>query len=145
MGIQSNPLPQSQNQIRRPRIVSFVGWLIFLQGIGFMGSCFLRIVVARWGDLQIPYLSTFTSHSTAYLYVVGGIWGVLSILAWISALSLWKMHSNAWVLAMIIQMLALISALVGYLRGSTNYLAMLLGVVIVFSLNNQEVQNAFRR
>jgi hypothetical protein len=55
------------------------------------------------------------------------------------------MRPNAWILAMLIQMLALVSALVGYLRGSPNYLAMLLGVVIVLTLNNQEVQNAFRR
>ena len=145
MGNQSTPVQQSHSKVRRPRIVSFVGWLIFLQGIGFMGSCALRIIVARWGDLQIPYLSTYSNHSPAYLYVVGGIWGGLSILALFSGFSLWNMRPNAWILAMLIQMLALVSALVGYLRGSPNYLAMLLGVVIVLTLNNQEVQNAFRR
>ena len=129
----------------RPRIVSFVSWLMVLQGLGFLVAGAMRIVVSQWGDLGIAYLTQHTSHPTTYLLLTGSIWISLGLLAFICALALWRLHKFGWVAAMLLQMVALIYALVVYLRGSPNYLAMVFGVVIVFILNNQEVQDVFRR
>lgn len=129
----------------RPRSVSFVSWLIVLQGSGFLGAGALRILVDQRGDLGYEFLTPLTSHGSTYLLLSGSVWLLLGLLAFICALALWRMHKFGWVAAMLLQMTALIYALVVYLRGSSNYLAMIFGVVIVFILNNQEVQNAFRR
>lgn len=137
--------PTHRPSQRRPRSVSFVGWMIILQGLGFLGAGAMRILVSQRGDLGYEFLTPLTSHGTAYLLVAGGLWIMLGLLALICALALWRMHKLAWVAAMLLQMLALIYSLVIYLRGSSNYPAMLFGVVIVFILNNQEVQDAFRR
>ncbi len=137
--------PTHQPKPHRPRSVSFVGWLILLEGLGFLGAGALRILVKQYGDLGQAYLAPLGQHDTLYLMVSGGVWIALGLLALICALALWRMHPLAWKAAMILQMTALIYALVVYLRGSSNYLAMAFGVVIVFILNNQEVQDAFHR
>lgn len=129
----------------RPRSVSFVVLLIVLQGLGFLGAAAMRIVVSQWGDLGYDFLKSYTTHGATYLLLSGSIWALLGLLAFICAMALWKMHRFGWVAAMLLQMVSLIYALVVYLRGSSNYLAMAFGVMIVFILNNQEVQDAFRR
>ena len=137
--------PTHRPSRRRPRSVSFVSWLIILQGLGFLVAGVMRIVVSQWGDLGYAFLTPHTIHGTAYLLLVGSVWILLGLMALICALALRMMHRFAWVAAMLLQMLALSYSLITYLRGSPNYLAMVFGVVIVFILNNQEVQNAFRR
>lgn len=134
-----------QQSQHRPRSVSFAGWLIILQGSGFLGAGAMRILVSQRGDLGYDFLAPLTSHGTVYLLLSGGVWILLGLLALISALALWKMHKFAWTAAMLLQMMALSYSLVTYLRGSSNYLAMAFGVIIVFILNNREVQDAFRQ
>lgn len=105
----------------------------------------MRILVQQRGDLGWEYLTPLTSHGSAYLILTGSLWILLGLMAFVCAFALWRLHRLGWVAAMLLQMLSLIYALVIYLRGSSNYLAMVFGVVIVFILNNQEVQGAFRR
>lgn len=133
----------------RPPSVTFACWLVFFQGLGFLGAGLLRFLVYNQGDDQIAQgwflLLTIGSQDRVALLFSAFLWSGLGVLALASALALWRLHSWAWAAGMTLQMMALISALVSYLRGSPNYLAMLFGVVIVFSLNQFEVQDTFRK
>ena len=135
---------REKTHIYRPRSVGFAGWLIFLQGWGFLGAGALRFVVFYWGSQGIDFLTSLASQDPDYLLFSACAWTILGLLAIACALALWRMRSLAWVASMLLQMVALTIALVSYLRGGPNYLAMLFGVVIVLTLNNQEVQDAFR-
>lgn len=144
MAVRPISKPGEQTHIYRPRSVSFAGWLILLQGLGFLGAGVLRFVVFHWGSQGMDFLTSLASQDPSYLLASACVWAILGLLAVACALALWRMRSMAWVASMTLQMVALIIALVSYLRGGPNYLAMLFGVVIVFTLNNQEVQDAFR-
>ncbi|HSD57266.1 MAG TPA: DUF2127 domain-containing protein [Methanotrichaceae archaeon] len=56
---------------------------------------------------------------------------------------LWRMQRFAWVLIMIQTGLFMISDLWGYFHGYPSYISMLIDVIIVFYLNQREVQRAF--
>ncbi len=56
---------------------------------------------------------------------------------------LWRMQRFAWVLIMIQAGLVMASDLWGYLHGYPAYISMLINVIIVFYLNQREVQRAF--
>lgn len=56
---------------------------------------------------------------------------------------LWRMQRFAWVLIMIQTGLFMLSDLWGYFHGHPSYISMLIDVIIVFYLNQREVQRAF--
>jgi len=99
-----------------------------------------------WGfekrEVQLPHIAPFEVFevlSSGLLYLV------LAIITLYIALALWLLSSWAWIAAMTLQGFSLLAALVGYLRHHPNYISMLLGILLVFYLNQQEVQSAFRR
>lgn len=61
------------------------------------------------------------------------------------ALGLWRLYRWAWTLMMLWTGLLLALDLIGYLQGHPAYSTMLISVIIVFYLNQREVQDAFRR
>ena len=69
----------------------------------------------------------------------------LAIITLILAIALWMLKSWAWIASMALQGLSLFAALVGYLRHHPNYISMVLGILLVFYLNQQEIQAVFHR
>jgi hypothetical protein len=59
------------------------------------------------------------------------------------AFGLWRLHRWAWTVMMLWTGLGLTADLVDYLHGDPNYLLMLESVIVVFYLNQREVQEAF--
>ncbi len=58
-------------------------------------------------------------------------------------IGLWHMQRWAWVLIMIQAGLGMASDLWGYFHGYPSYISILINVIIVFYLNQREVQRAF--
>ncbi len=58
-------------------------------------------------------------------------------------IGLWRMQRFAWVLIMIQAGLGMASDLWGYFHGYPAYTSMLINVIIVFYLNQREVQRVF--
>lgn len=59
------------------------------------------------------------------------------------AIGLWRLQRFAWVLIMIQVGLGMLSDLWGYFYGYPSYITMLINVIIVFYLNQRDVQRAF--
>lgn len=60
-----------------------------------------------------------------------------------AAIGLWRLHHWAWLLNMILLAYALAFEIVAFFLAQPNYLMMVLGVVMVFYLNQREVQDLF--
>ncbi|MGD9892156.1 MAG: hypothetical protein AB7U18_12795, partial [Dehalococcoidia bacterium] len=58
---------------------------------------------------------------------------------------LWLLQRWAWTGVMLYQGVLLGSGLVGYIRGEEPFFQLAIGVLIVFYLNQREVQEAFHR
>jgi hypothetical protein len=76
------------------------------------------------------------------LTIVGGIVVVVGL---VIALGLWKLRSWAWVGVMLWTGAELAICLAQYLHGIPDYWSMVAGIVVVFYLNQGEVQAAFQR
>lgn len=59
------------------------------------------------------------------------------------AIGLWRLQRFAWVLIMIQTGLGMASDLWGYFHGYPSYSSMLINIIILFYLNQREVQRAF--
>lgn len=131
--------------IQRPRSVIILAGLQILQSTALMLQAAahstetpLRLPPALLETLQIVPPDLVQSQITDIVLVALALAGLLTSLA------LLRMHLWAKQAAVLLQGLALLSSLVGYLRGTPNFLAMLIGVVIVLYLNQAEVHQAFR-
>ena len=69
---------------------------------------------------------------------------VLGLLSAAMALQLFRMTRYAWLFAMSLQGVILFTSLIAYLRQEPNYLLMASGVVLVFYLNQNEIQSVMR-
>ncbi len=69
---------------------------------------------------------------------------VLGLLSGAVAFQLLRMIRYAWLMAMSLQGVILFTTLVAYLRQQPNYLLMASGVVLVFYLNQNEIQSVMR-
>ena len=132
--------------IQRPRSVAILVMLQVFQGIGLIAYSLYMGELFGWGFeqkdfqfLHIAPIEVFETISSGTLYLV------LAILTLYIALALWLLNSWAWIAAMTLQGFSLFAALVGYLGHQPNYISMLLSILLVFYLNQQEVQAVFRR
>jgi hypothetical protein len=124
--------------------VSILVGVQFLQGLALFGyGVFLTIVYGWPGIASLP---EGASRLLSIYYELASGFGLLlfSLPIFLVAMALMRMKSWAWLAAMALQGLGLMVALLAYALGRPNYLAMLLGVLLVFYLNQQEVQAAFR-
>lgn len=63
----------------------------------------------------------------------------------ITIIGLWRLKRWAWFLLMIQLGLSMAASLWAYLQGANSYIYMLLNVIMVFYLNQRDVQRAFER
>lgn len=131
--------------VQRPRSVIILAGLQILQSAALILQAAAHssetplLPPALLETLQIVPPDLVQSQITDILLVVLALAGLFTSLA--------LLYMRAWAkqAAVLLQGLALLSSLVGYLRGTPNFLAMLIGVVIVLYLNQAEVHQAFRR
>jgi hypothetical protein len=131
--------------VHRPRSVTILAALqilqsaaLILQAAAHSTETPLRLPPALLETLQIVPPDLVQSQVTDIVLVVLALAGLFTSLALLN-MRLWAKQA-----AVLLQGLALLSSLVGYLRGTPNFLAMLIGVVIVLYLNQAEVHQAFR-
>ena len=89
------------------------------------------VVVERGGD--------FTIHDRGLSAAGVG----LILVGLVIAVGLWRLKRWAWVCVMLWTGLELAASLVTYFRGAPDYLSMISGIIIVFYLNQADVQAAF--
>ena len=74
-----------------------------------------------------------------------GLLGAFALLQVVLILGLWQMRSWAWLLVMIVTGLSMALQIWRYFQGFPDYLTMVINVLVVFYLNQRDVQQAFRR
>lgn len=74
-----------------------------------------------------------------------GLLGAFALFQIILVAGLWQMYSWAWLLVMITTGLSMILLIWRYFQGTPDYLPMAINVLVVFYLNQRDVQQAFRR
>lgn len=134
---------------RRSRAVTLLAWLHLLQSLALLGFAIYLLSTEGWqpavdapevdfGPWQYLPLALFDGMVSAVAMLVLAVLGVLI------AIALLRLHGWAWLAAMSLQGMGLVAALYGYLHGRPNYIGMLIGIFLVFYLNQREVQAAFR-
>jgi hypothetical protein len=133
------------NVMKRPRSVTFIGVLLLVQGlvlsiapgvlIGFIMTDYMDMLPANEPVnlsvvLQESTLSFFSS------FVVG-------IFALVSSIGLLRMRYWGWLMAMIVQGVAMTIKLIEYWRGPSDYVQMFVSVIIVFYLNQRHIRYFF--
>jgi len=121
--------------------------LFFLQVLQGLGLLAYSLYIGRrfgWGfergEIQILDIAPFEVFD---VLSSGALYMGLAIITLMLAIALWMLKSWAWVASMALQGFSLFAALVGYLRQHPNYISMVLGILLVFYLNQQEIQAAF--
>lgn len=130
---------------RRPRSWSIVFTLILVQGIGVLVYGLYLAYLEGWlrrdpGTLPGRFLPFAFFKPVSYSLVLV----LFALLALLLAISLHRTRWWAWTAAVSLQGINLLSALIEYLQQRPNYAGMLFGIVIVFYLNQSEVQEIFR-
>jgi uncharacterized membrane protein (DUF2068 family) len=121
---------------RRPFGVSVI---IGMQILSFLAAAFSLGVqyAALVGQIQVEdFAPTFAENFLSVLELV------LSV---VSVYGLWRMQRWAWFVIMLDLGLSMCLGLYSYYYGSPDYWSMFFNVVMVFYLNQREVQNAFVR
>ncbi len=74
-----------------------------------------------------------------------GLLSAFALLQVVLIVGLWQMRAWAWLLVMITTGLSMTLLIWRYFQGNPDYLAMAINVLVVFYLNQRDVQQAFRR
>jgi len=132
--------------IQRPRSLAILVFLQILQAAGLLAYSLYMARVFGWGFytrevkiLQIAPFEVFEVASSGMLYLI------LAAITLFLAAALWMLKPWAWLASMTLQGFSLFAALYGYLRHHPNYISMALGILLVFYLNQRDVQAVFRR
>lgn len=129
----------------RPKSVTILAVLQVIQSLGFLAFGTMQLLNYDWPEViywdtpetLIPSLFDIITSGIGLIFV-----GVLMLIVTIDLL---RLKGWAWILSMSVQGMGLVAALSSYLRGEPSYISMFLGVLLVFYLNQQEVQDAFRQ
>lgn len=131
--------------MKRPRGVTIIGVLLLLQGL-------LLAALLLWAT-ELDYarpegtLPSALAQSVAHLGMGNaaqiGVQVVLAGLLVASGVAILRLRPWAWLVAMTLQGLTLAGELLNNANGRPDYLNMLLGVAIVFTLNTRTVRQAF--
>ncbi|MDX1435393.1 MAG: hypothetical protein R3335_01185 [Anaerolineales bacterium] len=88
-----------------------------------------------------PYLRALVQNPLYYTYVG---WGLVIALV-LGVIGMLRLRRWGWVLTMVITGLGLIFSIWSYFEGNFNYVAMIVNIMIVFYLNQRDVQAPFIR
>jgi hypothetical protein len=133
-----------QSRVHRPKSVAILSGLQVLQSLGFLYYGITQVITHDW--LVSPSEQTPAALiAEAFEFITAGVGLILlAVLMLVVTIGLLRLWSLAWLASMTVQGMGLIAALLAYARQEPNYISMFLGVILVFYLNQQEVQDAFR-
>jgi hypothetical protein len=136
--------PSPPRRIERPRSVAILAGIQFLQSLTLLIYGITRISSAGWPSSQWEFRLDFFVSMLVQVVTSGVGLLVLGLLTAAIAFQLLRMTRYAWLMAMSLQGLILLTTLVAYLRQQPNHILMATGVILVFYLNQQEVQAVMR-
>jgi len=133
-----------ESKPKRPRSVTILVLLQITQAIGLSIYGVYQLRNYGWllsggGESLIRYIQLvlLEGMSSAFVSLF------LAIIIVAISIALWFLRKWAWMVAMAIQGVGLLAAIILYFQGRPNYIGMALGVLLVFYLNQQEIQEAF--
>jgi lysylphosphatidylglycerol synthetase-like protein (DUF2156 family) len=139
-----SPEENEQARVHRPRSVVILAVLQVIQSLGFLYYGITQVINHQWSETQFEQTPA-EIIAAVFDYFTSGIGLiVLAVLMLAVTIGLLRLWSLAWLASMMVQGLGLFAALLAYLRQEPNYLSMFLGILLVFYLNQQEVQDSFR-
>jgi hypothetical protein len=101
------------------------------------------IALDAWrGRLELPWALPASLPREPLTRALGYV--VAALLCLVAA-GMWLLRRSAWVATMLLVGALMVVELLRYARGSPRYLLMVLCVLIVFYLNQRDVQGLFRR
>jgi hypothetical protein len=136
--------PSTPRRIERPRSVGILAGIQFLQSLSLLIYGLYKISRAGWPSSRWEFSFDFFVSMLVQAVTSGVGLLVLGLLTGAVAFQLLRMTRYAWLLAMFLQGVILFTNLVAYIRQQPNYLLMASGVILVFYLNQNEVQAVMR-
>ena len=128
-----------------PRSLSILITIYALQGLGLLAYGLYLISLEGWFyiDPGLP-LGRLLPFAIIEEFSFGLTMVLIALLILLLAIALGRIKRWAWTFGIGLQGLSLLAALLEYLHHRPAYVAMVFGIVIVFYLNQAEVQDAFR-
>ena len=121
---------------KRPFGVSVVIFMLVLYVL-FFGIALFSLYQLPFGEFTLDITETDNPTIARAFFII-----IISIESLI-IVGLWHLRRWAWVLIMVQVGLSMLSDLGGYFYGNYSFLSMIVNVIIVFYLNQREVQRAF--
>jgi len=103
----------------------------------FFGIALFSLFDLPFGEVTVDIIETDNPELARFLFLA-----IISVQSLI-IVGLWQLRRWAWVLIMVQVGLSMLSDLYGYFYGDYSFLSMIIDVIIVFYLNQREVQRAF--
>jgi hypothetical protein len=131
---------KSASFLRRPRKRPFgVSVIIFMLVLYvlFFGIALFSLYQLPFGEFTLDITETDNPTIARAFFIL-----IISIESLI-IVGLWHLRRWAWVLIMVQVGLSMLSDFGGYIYGDYSFLSMIINVIIVFYLNQREVQRAF--
>lgn len=136
--------PVRRLKVKRPRSVTILVVFQLLQSITLMAYGGYRLAVAGWPSQAWEFSLDFLAAALVQVITSGAGLLVLGMLTFIFALQLFWMRRYAWLMAMSLQGIILLTSLIAYLQREPKYILMASGVILVFYLNQNEIQSVLR-
>jgi uncharacterized membrane protein (DUF2068 family) len=137
-------------QITRPRGVTLISVWLILFGLFDVGLGVLLIALLFLAD-QLPVDAILSSPEMKILMnealsagVVGAVELVIGMMMLVAAVGMLRMRQWAWLLALIIQGTELLIGMLEHPRAGLTAVNMLIGVLVVFYLNQRSIRMAFQ-
>ncbi len=121
---------------KRPFGVSVIIFMLVLYVI-FFGIAILSLIDLPFGEHTIDIIETDNPALARFLLLI-----IISIQSAI-IVGLLQLRRWAWVLIMVQVGLSMLSDLWGFFYGEYSFISMIINIIIVFYLNQREVQKAF--
>lgn len=132
--------------VHRPRSVTIVAWLHILQSLALLIFAYFLFNRPSLPSDNLDLAFRFLPFALFEPMLNGAVLVVLAVMGIGIALALLRLRPWAWLAAMTLQGLGLLAALYSYVNDRPNYyVGMLIGIFLVFYLNQREVQEAFRQ
>ncbi len=136
-----NAEPIDRSTRKRPFGISVIIFDMILYAL-LLSLIFIASLGANYGDDAIQYLD-MKRAPIGILMLQYGLFPIYIIFEVVIIFGLWRLERWAWLLLMIQVGLSILIDIWGYFHGNPTYLTMLLNVIVVFYLNQQDVQRIF--
>lgn len=131
--------------MKRPTSVTLLGILVFIQGLIFtVLSSVALLLSTNVSELLPPGIASELSAVRVQDLLVAASALIMGGVCLISSVGILRLRSWAWLMALIAQAINLFAEIINYTRGQANYMSLLVSTIIVFALNQRDVQIAFR-